>query len=156
MEQIRMKYFLLLFLTVIFILSCKKNNSNIIDEQVEVRNNMVDGDEETKIHYKAYLGSWKLDKIRLAWLNKDSIIQKNYYLHLEKKRLKYFNEYKLLFESPINIIKNNESEIGSYLLNSNDEMFYSFNFLNDSLFVFKNAYDSDILIYKRVIVSDSR
>lgn len=151
-----LKIITIINISFLIIVSCNKEKNNIVHEDVDIKNKMVDYDERAKIHYKTYFGRWKLDKIRLAWVNKDSIIHKNYYLHLEKKSLKYYNDNKLLFEGPINIIKNNESEVGSYLLNSNDEMFYSFDFLNDSLFIFQNSYDSDILIFKRIIKSDSR
>lgn len=152
-----LKIMTIIHISFLSFVSCKKEKSNIIHEDVDIKNKIeVLFDEGGRTHDKTYIGRWKLDKIRLAWLNRDSIIHENYYLHLEKKNLKYYNDNKLLFDGSVNIMINNESEVGSYLLKSNDKMFYSFDFLKDSLFIFQNSYDSDILIFKRIIKSDCR
>lgn len=135
---------LILFQIFFSIISCNKSESSLENKKL----NSFPSEKQI-VNKENYEGKWNLRKIGLAWTNKDSIINNNSFLEIENGNIKFYENGVLKFNQNTTITKNKESEIGKYLMNINNSNFHAFDYLTDSLIVYSNAYDENVLIFQR-------
>ena len=85
-----------IFFFFLFLISCynKKNEPTLTNSPLH-KGKRVNNIEKTVID--DYYGKWKLKKIRLAWVNIDSVVNNNDYLIINNKNIIYYKNKHIEF-----------------------------------------------------------